>query len=96
MQQATDSAGYFVDADHFRLTLGSECVNAFLKCEFDFLLRFANTGENAFRRVSTGGDDPLELAAADNVKPAPGIGQCSQHAKVGVGFYRKMNRVIQR
>ena len=42
------ATGDLVDASQLRLALGVERVDALLQREFDFLLRFADPGENAF------------------------------------------------
>jgi len=86
--------GDAVDALEFRLAFGIERVNALLEGELDFVLGLSHAREGASAGVATGVQDPLQLAAADDVEPGPEPGERAQDRLVGVGFDGEADEVV--
>ena len=90
------AGGDAVDALQFRFALAVEGVNVLPQGEFNFLFRLAHAGEDAAARVAAGGDDALQVAGADDVEAAAGIGEHAEHGEVRVGFDGVANQVVHR
>ncbi len=77
-----EAGGDPADARQFRPAFGVETINVPAQSEFDLLLRLADPRENAGARAAAGGDDPAQLARADNVEAGAEIGQDTQDGQV--------------
>ena len=88
-------AGDPVDAFQFRFAFHVKTIDPLAQSEGDFILRLAHAGKDAFTRVASGGNDPLDLTAAHGIKAAAQIRQRAHDAEVGVGFHGETDQVIQ-
>ena len=91
-----EARGDLVDALQLGLGFAVEAVNAGLEGELDLGLGLADAGEDALGGVAAGGDDAAQLAFADGVEAAAGVGEHAHDGLVGVGLHRVADEVVER
>ena len=60
--------GNLVDVIQLRFALDVETVNALFKSVLDLLVRLADAGEGAFRRIASCGKDAEQFAAGNDIE----------------------------
>src|SRR5207244_2165095 len=87
---------HVLDTAQFRLAFNVEAVNSTAERKFDFTLRLADTGENAFLRRTARRQNATQFAFADDVEAAAQLCQSADDGGVGVGLDGEADQVIER
>src|SRR6185312_13037743 len=70
------------------LRLAVERENSRVEGGVDLLRGLADARKNHLSRITAGFENPMQLAAGDDVEPSAGVRQQTQNRQVAVGFYR--------